>query len=305
MLDHLVLLTTTRCNLRCLHCLRGYDQPAQDFPLDLLPRLLEDARLFGAHRTALTGGEPGLHPQFEALVGQIVAAGYTWHFVSNGLRTDLYLPVIERYRDSLTGIALSLDGASAATHNTLRNHPQAFERLLQAAQAYRACDIPLRMAVTLNHLNETEIPAMLTLAEELGATSINFAAVIPTAWNQEQVLEESERVELYLQIQELKENTPLAVRTLSSLYTAGGVHFCNNLALHEVTIDARGEMQFCCDLISDKQAIGSLREHTLPELLQMWLETSAHLQRQRVEDIARGSMPAGFDGCAYCNEFLK
>jgi len=40
MLDHLGLLTITRCNLRCGHCLRGYDHPAQDFPLALLPRLL-------------------------------------------------------------------------------------------------------------------------------------------------------------------------------------------------------------------------------------------------------------------------
>ena len=132
MLDHLVLLTTTRCNLRCKHCLRGYDQPPADFPLELLTQLLADARLFGAHRVALTGGEPGLHPQFGELVRLAVEAGYTWHFVSNGLRTDLYLPVIEKYRESLTAIALSLDGASAEAHNAVRGHPQAFELLREA-----------------------------------------------------------------------------------------------------------------------------------------------------------------------------
>ena len=161
------------------------------------------------------------------------------------------------------------------------------------------------MAVTLNRLNKAEIPAMLALAEELGAKTINFASIIPTAWNQELALEESERVELYMQIQELKANTCLNLRPLSSLYTPGGVHFCRNLAAREATFDAHGEMLFCCDLIASEQSVGSLREHSLAELLEKWLGLSARLQQQRVKQIAQGDMPAGFDGCAFCSEFFS
>jgi len=302
MLDHLVLLTTTRCNLRCGHCLRGYDQPAQDFPLELLPRLLNDARLYGAHHVALTGGEPGLHPCFAELVALLVKTGYTWHFVSNGLRTDLYLPAIEANPSSLTAVALSLDGGKPETHNAVRGRPEAFERLLQAAQTYRDRGIPVRLAVTLNRLNKEEIPRMLALAEEWGVRRMNIAAVIPTPWNGDLALSENERAELYLSIQEIKQTVKLNIRTLSSLHTRGGVYFCNNLGLREVVIDSAGSMLFCCDLVEGGTPLGSLYEQSLPLLMEKWLETSAWLQRERVRRIAAGDMPEGFDGCAFCGE---
>ena len=40
MLKRPTLFATTRCNLKCAHCLRGYPTSHDDFPLDLLPNLL-------------------------------------------------------------------------------------------------------------------------------------------------------------------------------------------------------------------------------------------------------------------------
>jgi molybdenum cofactor biosynthesis enzyme MoaA len=68
-----------------------------DFPLELLPRLLEEAQIFGVRHVTLTGGEPHLHTQFIELVSAIVRCRYTWNFVSNGQQTQPYLPVLERY----------------------------------------------------------------------------------------------------------------------------------------------------------------------------------------------------------------
>lgn len=305
MLDHLVLLTTTRCNLRCGHCLRGFRQPAQEFPLELLPHLLNEARLYGAHHIALTGGEPGLHPQFAELVALWVQAGYTWHFVSNGLRTDLYLPAIEASPASLTSVALSLDGGTPETHNAVRGLPDAFERLRASAHTYLERGIPVRLAVTLNRLNREELPRMLALAEEWGVRRVNIAAVIPTPWNGDLALTENERAELYLSIQEIKQTAKVNIRTLSSLNTRGGVYFCNNLGLREVVIDAAGSMLFCCDLVEGGTPLGSLYEFNLPQLMDKWLVISAQLQRERVRSIAAGYMPEGFDGCIFCAEVLR
>ena len=97
MLDRIVLFTILRCDLNCIHCLRGHPVERPDFPLELLPRLLEEAQLFGARHVTFTGGEPHLHPQFIELASAIAEAGYTWNFVSNGQQTQPYLPVLERY----------------------------------------------------------------------------------------------------------------------------------------------------------------------------------------------------------------
>jgi MoaA/NifB/PqqE/SkfB family radical SAM enzyme len=40
MLKSLTLFATSRCDLKCTHCLRGYPTRHDNFPLDLLPKLM-------------------------------------------------------------------------------------------------------------------------------------------------------------------------------------------------------------------------------------------------------------------------
>jgi len=44
MLEKLAILTATRCDLKSRHCLRGHNREISDFPLELLPPLLDEAR---------------------------------------------------------------------------------------------------------------------------------------------------------------------------------------------------------------------------------------------------------------------
>jgi len=45
----IVVITTTRCNLRCKHCLRGYYTEQTDVPLDLLARTFQEAKQLGIY----------------------------------------------------------------------------------------------------------------------------------------------------------------------------------------------------------------------------------------------------------------
>jgi pyruvate-formate lyase-activating enzyme len=302
MINRLALLTTTRCSLRCKHCLRGYPTEHADFPLEVLPRLLEDARLFGARHAALTGGEPGLHPQFGELVGMLDRAGYTWHFVSNGIDPDLYLPAVERFRASLTSVTLSLDGASAPTHDALRGLPGAFDRLLEALRIFKAAGLPVNLSATLNRTNRDDLPAIIQLAAREGAASVHVGAVIPAPWNVEYALGEQERLACYQQLTDLGGTAGIPVKYFSSLHTPGGVHFCRNLSLRELAFNAQGELVYCCDLAQGAGTAGSLLYEPLAALVERWLDWSHGLQRQRAQDIACGRMPEGFDQCQYCGE---
>lgn len=304
MLHNLVLILTTRCDLKCAHCLRGFPQQRPDFPLDLLESLLAQALPFGAKHVALTGGEPHLHPHFEQVVEKIVAYGYGWHFVSHGGRTEPYLPLLEKYRERVSHVALSLDGADAATHDTIRNRPGAFERVKAAAQIYRERGFRLRLAVTLNRRNRGQLTAIVERAQEWGAYGINLAGVIPVDWAQELVLSDEESLEVYHEALALRERSGFDIRVLSSLYTHGGVYFCGNLSLRELPFNARGELIFCCDTTGEGAKIGSLREKPLQALIQDWLQRSYALQAERVRRIATGQMGQKFDTCAFCNAFL-
>jgi MoaA/NifB/PqqE/SkfB family radical SAM enzyme len=120
MLSHITIIAAMRCDLKCAHCLRGFPKECPDFPMDLLDKLLTEALPFGAKHVAITGGEPHLHPDFEAMVDKIVAYGYTWHFVTNCQRTEPYLRVMEKHKDKVSHVAVSIDGATAETHDEIR-----------------------------------------------------------------------------------------------------------------------------------------------------------------------------------------
>ncbi len=304
MLSRIALIVTTRCDYRCAHCLRGLSGEKVDFPLELLPGLLEQARPFGARHVALTGGEPRLHPRFAELVEMICAAGYTWHFVSNGAQVEPYLRLMERFREGFTGVSLSLDGATAEVHDAIRHKQGAFERVIAAVKRYQQAGFQVQLGACLSQLNKGQVEDLLHLAEELGVCGLKFGGTIPAPGNQALVLSEADLLGLYQQIQALREVTELPLSTFSSLYTPGGVHFCGNLELKEATFNPRGEMMFCCDTRGYGAALGSLRDGSFAGLIQEWLRAAAALQGERVRCIAEGVMGEGFDSCVFCNEYF-
>jgi MoaA/NifB/PqqE/SkfB family radical SAM enzyme len=305
MLNNLTIITTMRCNLKCAHCLRGFPKERPDFPIDLLDKLLVEALPFGAKHIALTGGEPYLHPEFEKMVDKIVAYGYSWHFVSHGQRTEPYLPIMEKYKDKVSHVTLSIDGATPETHDEIRKHKGAFEKVIASAKKYAELGYKVRISTSLNQKNKTEVEALINLAQDINAICINVAGTIPTAWNKELVLNDDESLKLYQQISAVREKTKFDVRTLSSLHTRGGVNFCGNLNMHELTFNSRGELIFCCDTTENGAVTGSLREHSFSALIKQWLEQSNALQVQRAEDIATGNMGEKFDTCTFCNAYFN
>lgn len=304
MLRQLAIIVTTRCDLRCAHCLRGHPPERHDFPLELLPRLLEEARPFGLQRVALTGGEPRLHPQFERIVESIVQAGFSWHFVSNGQQIEPYLPLMERFREQLGHVALSIDGATAEIHDEIRQQPGAFANVTAAARRCVALGYKVHISASLNQKNKGQMKELVELARSLGACGIRFGGTIPTPWNQVLVLSDAEAAILWQEIEALRKESDLEISTFSSLYTQGGVNFCGNLNLHELTVNAEGQVIFCCDTTGDGAVVGSLADGSLASLLLKWLEFSQKLQARRAGRISHGRMGEGFDTCSYCNAFV-
>lgn len=305
MLNQITIINTLRCDLKCQHCLRGFPKERPDFPMDLLDKLLTEALPFGAKHVALTGGEPHLHPQFETMVDKIVAYGYTWHFVSNGQRTEPYLRMMEKYKDKVSYVALSIDGATAKTHDQIRNRKGAFKKVVASAKEYVQRGYKVRISTSLNKKNKDEVEGILKLAEEIGAYKINLAGTTPTSWNAHLVLNDQESQELYLRILELRETSKPRLHITSSLYTGGGVDFCVSLHLHELIFNSHGELIFCCDTIENGAEIGSLCNQSLASLIKLWLKQSEKIQTARAEYIAAGKMGEKFDTCAFCNEFFS
>jgi MoaA/NifB/PqqE/SkfB family radical SAM enzyme len=301
MLNNLVIITTMRCDLKCNHCLRGYPKDRADFPMDLLDKLLTESMPFGVKHVALTGGEPCFHPNFAEMVQKIIAYGYTWSFVSNGQKAEPYLKIMEEYKDKTTHVTLSIDGATADTHDFLRARKGAFNKVIESAKQYVQLGYKLIVSSSLNQRNKNEVAEIVELANVIGAKVIRFSGIIPTSWNEEYVLNDNESMELYQQIIKLRKKSDIYIKTVSSLITHGGVSFCDNLNSSEISFNPSGEMIFCCDTIANGAVIGSLYEYSFSELLNIRLEKSHFLQAKRIGCIAIGDIGEKFDTCSFCN----
>ncbi len=305
MLRTLAIITTLRCDLKCAHCLRDFPKQRPDFPLELLPRLLMEAKPFGAKHIALTGGEPHLHPQFDQMVDMVVAAGYTWSFVSHGGRTQPYEPLLERFGENLSHISLSIDGATADIHDEIRRKAGAFERVTAAARRYVEMGLKVKMSTSLNTLNKHQLEDFVQLAQNLGVSHLMIGGTIPTPWNEDLQLNDDERLALYEQVSTLQHNSEgLRITYFSSLHTRGGINFCNNLTLWELTFNSRGELMFCCDTHSYGAVIGALSRQPLGELIKAWLARSNELQHHRTDALLNGRTAPDFDTCAFCNHYF-
>ncbi|MBT7074825.1 MAG: radical SAM protein [Anaerolineae bacterium] len=242
MLSQLVIINTLRCNFKCAHCIRGYPEERSDFPMELLPKLLMEARPFGAKHVALTGGEPFLHPQFTEMVETIVSAGYTWHFVSNGWETKAYLPLLEKHGESVSHVALSLDGATPEIHDAIRGRSGSFERVMQATKVYGEMGISILWNVCLNNQNMHQLEDIIQLAEKFEISMMNIMGTNPTPWNTDLVLTDDESQALSDQVLALRDESKVKIATRSSLRAGSGINFCRQLWLRELSINTNGEI---------------------------------------------------------------
>src|ERR1043165_7247340 len=84
----LIVELTNICNLHCSYCLRDedtlYHQKASFFSVDLLPRVIREAReAMGVSYVMFTGGETTLHPRFKEIIDTVGAERMRCSFITN------------------------------------------------------------------------------------------------------------------------------------------------------------------------------------------------------------------------------
>jgi SynChlorMet cassette radical SAM/SPASM protein ScmF len=262
-LQQLYIYVTRECNARCYHCYQPVIRPANkrlsvlssSKPLaaaDFL-KLVEQAIPLGLQRVKLSGGEPLLYSEIRDLIAGIRQFGIGVSVESNGFYLD------ERIADVLVeqsvDVSVSLDGGSAAIHDTLRGLPGSFDRVLQALRflSERGGAPKAIMAVSRRNLHEVE--SVITAATQAGCRLIKLNPVntlgLAQGLAKEQVLLTlPELLGLYKRRRQLEQRFgvfvylegPPAFSTLFELATghAGACPFTNLLG-----VLADGSLSFC------------------------------------------------------------
>ena len=184
-LSTLYFYLTAGCNLACRHCWMGprFDAAGNQYPtlpVESFETAIREARPLGLSGVKLTGGEPLLHPRFTHLLEIVRREELRLTIETNGLLcTPEIAAEIAKSPDRF--ISVSMDGADAATHEWVRGVPGAFAAARQAVLNLVAAGVRPQVIFTVMRSNAGQVDAMVRLVEELGADSLKFNVVQPTA----------------------------------------------------------------------------------------------------------------------------
>jgi MoaA/NifB/PqqE/SkfB family radical SAM enzyme len=124
--DLWVQVAGTLCNLRCTHCLVSAG-PGEDhhafLSRDEVRRHVADALALGVNHVYFTGGEPFLHPELPAILADTLVHAPCTVLTNGTLFTPARIDTLRRLSDTARyslELRVSLDGATAAEHDTIR-----------------------------------------------------------------------------------------------------------------------------------------------------------------------------------------
>ncbi|MBM3810960.1 MAG: radical SAM protein [Acidimicrobiia bacterium] len=78
------IIPTRRCNLDCAYC-NEYDKTSEPVPVKTMLRRIDLVATLGTTIITLSGGEPTLHPQLDAVIARIRSHGAIATLITNGL----------------------------------------------------------------------------------------------------------------------------------------------------------------------------------------------------------------------------
>lgn len=173
--------TTRNCNLSCVHCRAAATCGPYTGELDTKAsfRLLDQIAELGRPIVILTGGEPLLREDIFDIASYGTKLGLRMVMAPNG--TLITEKTAKLMADSgIQRISVSLDGASAESHDTFRGVAGAFDGAISGIETAKAAGIEFQVNTTITKLNRDEIPKILSLAENLGAVALHIFLLVPT-----------------------------------------------------------------------------------------------------------------------------
>jgi MoaA/NifB/PqqE/SkfB family radical SAM enzyme len=159
---------TYACNWRCVFCYNPRHFDERGLATSDWVRVLDDLRALGTLTVTLTGGEPLRHEGALAIARAARERAFALKLFTNGSL------VTEEVADALAeihaSVELSLHGARPETHDRTTGAPGSFQAMWTGIARLQARRVRVQLKAPLTRLNETELDAMLALAEAHGLT---------------------------------------------------------------------------------------------------------------------------------------
>lgn len=171
---------TNACNLKCRHCYADAgrarkDELSDEEALKLVDRLSE----IGVTIIAFSGGEPLVRRNILDLIERASDNGMYTSIATNGTLISKE-KAMELKKAGLRYAQISLDGATAETHDSFRGIPGAFDKTIQGIRNSVDEGFFVSVATTTTKMNLSEVPAIIDLSNDLGVKWFMAFNFVPT-----------------------------------------------------------------------------------------------------------------------------
>jgi radical SAM protein len=173
---------TQACDLACVHC-RASAQPDRH-PMELSTdegkQLIDQIAALEVPVFVLTGGDPIKRPDLFELIGHARSVGVRVSLTPSATPL-LTKDIVTRLKEAgLARLAVSMDGASAETHDAFRGMFGSFARTLDAVRWATEIGLPVQINTTFSRRNIAEIDEIVALMEKLKITLWSVFFLVPT-----------------------------------------------------------------------------------------------------------------------------
>ena len=308
-LKELYVYVTNGCNCSCRHCWivpedsGKVSHPVHFIAPEVFEAAVEEAKLLGLRSIKWTGGEPTIHPHFDTLLQMQKKHGLSGRLETNGMQVTHDMANLLQ-KCGVNGVSVSLDGATAATHDAVRNISGGFARTLAGIDNLVRVGYRPEIIMSLMRSNISELEALLDLATEIGAGNVKLNIVQPAlrGYSMHETGDVLSIKEILLLKQRLQEelqphfelpvflDVPMAFRALGSLVAGDGLGSCGILGILGLLADGHyalcGVGEHIPELVYGPAGVGRLAD--------LWGE---HPLLQEL----REGLPNGLKGvCGYC-----
>lgn len=178
----LVAELTYRCPLRCVYCSNPLDWARRRDELDTATwlRVLREAEDLGVVQVNLTGGEPLVRDDLEAIVETCRRLDLYTNLITSGV--PLARARLERLRDlGLDGVQISIQDVRGEDSDRIAGL-RSFEHKLDVARWVKELGLPLTLNTVLHRRNLDRVEEVIALAEKLAADRLELANTQYLGW---------------------------------------------------------------------------------------------------------------------------
>ncbi len=179
----LVAELTHRCPLQCPYCANPLTLHRSGAELDstIWRRVLEEAAALGVLQLHFSGGEPTVRKDLVELVQVAAAHGLYSNLITSGVLLDV--PLLDRLaKAGLDHVQISFQDSEPENADRIGGFAGGHARKLAAARAVRQAGLALTLNFVVHRQNVANVPAMIDIAETLGAGRVEIAHVQYHGW---------------------------------------------------------------------------------------------------------------------------